>query len=574
MATSVKDTSKGRRAASAGRASDPSTSDSALAGALREALRTPAFRELLRLHLRAPRRGELAELVRVALREEPELWLGLASASPDLLDALVQGLAAAGRELAAMPESLVDGYLAQLVADPDREALRALVVLWAPLLRRALPGALNLGLEATGGLAGALAEGAAMGDDPSRTGALEGLDPAQAARAFNRLVDLAAAMAGDPGQGGDASGLPWAALIRELDSGRARQAVVALSAKGRDGARGLLTAALADPVLVANVVAALPHLANDGVVVLSHAVRRLDLPDEVLASALFNVLRALDLPEVGRLLSGAAQIVDTVHQGGAILGMDEPALQAVLLDLVDGLLDTLDLDAVARAAVALGEDGQVVARVLARRVATDPSLLSCALDTAVTLLDTSVRACLEVAWELEQLPPGTGDVVAARLGALDGHAVGQLCNRALELAEALSAVSREQPAVASFLEELDGERAWRLIWRAGAPGVRAASAEVWRRLWLEPEAMAREINALIARFNRTLDVEQRASGGPLSRLMGALDTGELIRAWRGAARLLGQTLVSAAAPGSPVLGAAFNQAARVFSQVKRDRWSR
>ncbi len=545
-------------------------SEGVLARMLREALRTPAYREILRLHAREIRRGQGADLVRVALQQDREIWLGLTSTTPPMVDDLVQSLSVLGQQLAAMPEPLVDGYLAQLVAELDREALTALPAIWAPLLARALPGALNLAFDATAGVAETM-----IGMPPAeRTAALrralQSVDSCRAARAINHLTALVLAVQRDaPDLLVVAAGPERAALLQEVDAGRLRQAVVAMSAGGRAGAESLVSDLLDDPVAVANLVGLLPPLVNDGLGLLRHVVDALELPDEVLASAIFNVLRALDMGEVGRLVSGAASTVDTLHRGSAILGFEEPAFEAVAVDLLDGLLDTLDLDAVARAAVALGEDGEVVARVLARRIATDPGLLDAVVDTLTRLSNLGLGTALQVARELEQLPPGTGQVVAKRLGELDGRNLAELCNHALALAEAVSDEAAGTPVWTGLWDGVDRARARRLLWRFGVPVIHAAVTELWQRIGREPEQLAGQINDALRRFNRFVDDDSGDRDRYLSRLVGTLDGTELGRAWRGGARLLGRRVL-AADPPDRRLGAWLHRGAQLVSR----RWMR
>ena len=519
--------------------------DGVMARVLREALRTPAYREMLRLHVNEFQASEGPSLVRSMLREDPELWLSLAGATPRLMDSVVQSLAALGTELSAMPDPLVDSFLTEMAESLDHETLRSLPLVWAPLLARGVPGALNLAFASVAGVGDSLVELSSEKRSAALKRALSGLDTAQAGRALNAVVELVLAAHRDsPDLFSSAEGLDWSPLLREVDSGRLREAVVALSAAGREGAESVLAEVLGDPVIVANLVGILPALLNDGVGLLSHVVAGLSLPDEVLASAIFNVLRALDVHQVGRLSNDIAGTINTLHLGSAILGLEEPAFQRVFVELVNDLLDTLDLDAVSRAAVALGEDADVMAQVIARRLATDPGLLDQSVDTLAKLLDLGVQTALHMMRELAHLPPGTREVVTKRLGELNGRAAGELCNHGLDLLESSLSAAEGAPALAAFSEAVDRERVRRVFWKTATPMVRTAVAELWQEIARNPARISHEINGALVRFNAFLQERPAEADGFLTRAFGDVDRRELSRAWRGGVRLLGRSVFS------------------------------
>jgi hypothetical protein len=526
---------------------------------LREALATPAVRELLRLHLGAPGRGGEAggergeggergggsgpALVRAVLRADPELWLGLGSAGPALVDEVTQSLVALGREIARLPAPLVDAYLQELAAQIQREPLRELPRVWAPLLGRALPGALDLVFEGVAGSAEAL------GSLPSaqRSEALgawsHGMDARRAAAALNAVCELVLTLRRDaPEVTAAAPGVDWEALLAELDFGRLRQAVVHLSSRGRAAAEPLVARVLADPVALANLVGILPALLNDGLGLLQLGLARLDLPDEVLASAVFNLLGALDVGAAARLLGDAARTVDTLHRGSATLGLEEPAFVAVFSELLDDLLDQLDARAVARAVVALGEDADVVARVLARRLAGRPELATLGVQTGMQLADQALQTLLGVIRELEQLDGDTRAVLRLRLRQGDPEAVAALCRRGVELATALWPEG-DPPRWGRGLEQaLEEPAAQALVFRLVARVARSALREAWHRMAAEPERVGREVTRWLRRFDDAQRQAHPDAARWLSRALGAVQRDELARAVRHTARLAGRAL--------------------------------
>jgi len=106
---------------------------------LREILRTPAFNEIIKLHLSAPRPHAAADLVRVALAEDANLSLSAAATCPQRINNFVGALLAATQELVRISPEMFTQFTDELIAQIDREQLRALPAALAPLLKRRQP---------------------------------------------------------------------------------------------------------------------------------------------------------------------------------------------------------------------------------------------------------------------------------------------------------------------------------------------------------------------------------------------------------------------------------------------------
>lgn len=520
---------------------------------LRQVLRTPSFREILHLHLNELGRGDGRSLVRALLREDPEVWLGVASTTPRLIDTVTESLVELGRELAAMPPALVDAYLQEVIRDIDRETLRELSVVWAPILAQALPGVLNTTFDALAGAAAAVGALEPAARESALVRLMQGVRTERAAAAINGLAAVVIRTGREhPTLFEDPPGPDWAALVRSIDHGKLREAVIVASGFIRRSVQPLVAQWLTDPVASANLMLALPALVNDGVRLLSFAVDRMDLPDELLASAVFNVVRELDLAALSALVSGAAHIINVLHRGSATLGLDEPAFKAVFVELVDGLLESVDQQGVADAVVALGEDGDVMARVLARRLSTDPALLSRALDTTVRLLNVALATGREVLTEIDQLPGATLEEVGSRLDDVDPRGLGEVLNLLLRGVIRGERLLGRQGWLEEVLAAVDWEEAGELLWRLATPVARSYAAAGWRQYRERPEDLGRWINGQLVRFNRYVAANPERVSAFVPRALSAVDTRELTRAMGAAWRLLGGA-VYATAQARPLL---------------------
>ena len=519
----------------------------------REILRTPAFREILQLHLGERQEGASQSLVRTLLREDPALWMGVSSLSPRLVEGAVESLAALGEALAAMPPALVDSFVTKLVQDLDTTSLKQLPEIWAPLLARALPGLFNVLLETASGTADSLGR---LDPDARRDllrGLLTEVDVERAAGAINALAVLVLQIHGEsPDPSAEGRGPDWARLARQVDAGKLRQATVALSAMGRHSTEAVLAALLDDPVAVANLVVTIPALMNDALGVLRFALERLELPEEVLASAIFTVLTQLDVPGGTKLLNRVAEIINTLHRGSTTLGTDEPAFKAVFSELLDGLVDTLDRDSVARAVVALAEDGDVIATTLARRMTTDSELLRQVADTSARVGNVLTQTGLKVMQESQQLPDETLRDLATGLGSLDGRTLGELINATADLAQRVQANPGSPAWVQALVDTIDWERLGDVGVHAATPVAKAAFGEAWRRALSDPERLGRWVNDLLGQFNRFVDQRPMGAEDYVTRLLSAVDAAELRRAWRSTWRLVGSSVFRTERPATRI----------------------
>ena len=208
---------------------------------LRAALGTKAFREIIKLHADEFQRGEGRALVQTFLTDDPELWLGLASASPKLIDAIIDSLAELGKEFARMPETLVDSYVSALIRDVDTQKLMQLPAIWAPLLARGLPGMINTMFQSAAGLFRSFDQIDNGNQAQFVEQVLGQLDIKQMAQTLNALTRWVIAFEKDnPELISRATQNIWPVLLQHLDSGKLRECIFVQSRITRDLLQGLL----------------------------------------------------------------------------------------------------------------------------------------------------------------------------------------------------------------------------------------------------------------------------------------------------------------------------------------------
>ncbi|MBK5093806.1 MAG: hypothetical protein JJE48_09875, partial [Actinobacteria bacterium] len=251
------------------------------------------------------------------------------------------------------------------------------------------------------------------------------------------------------------------AFFTETDFGKLRKAVdagldywTALACKSFDVASD-------NPVVIANLIGMLPAVVNSLVKVLSYGLGNLDMPPEIIASSLFNLLLELDAGEIGRTITSASKMVNEMHEGNIVLGRDEPRFKAVLSEFVVGVMETADAGEVSQAAVALGEDLETAAGSMMGLLNRNPELLVLAVSTWVSLYNILVRTASGVLGELGKLP----DDVLSRLGEeivgkLDVGEAGRALNSMAAFAGRFMEANPEllRRVVSDAVKTVDGEQ--------------------------------------------------------------------------------------------------------------------
>lgn len=509
---------------------------------LREILRTPAFRELIRIRLEPADGDSGREMVQTLIQEHVELPLQLAGCAPAALNTAINAAAELGQYLAGLPEPLLRVYLDDLVAELDTDSLRELPQTWAPFLVGSLPFALRVLTEATEGLARSLTR-----MDPQRLAELthtiiKGLDGRRLGAAINALCALA--LQADQNRSADGHGsAALGQFVETIDSGKLRKAVAALSAMGRDTALATLDHVMADPVAMANAVVALPPLINDGLAVVVGWLERLDVPKEVLASTALRLLGDLDGQQLGRLLTGAARAIHTIHTGSLILGGTEPAFRATAADLLDELLQTVDGVAVGQAVIALGEDGETLAAVVAHWLRSDPAVLGGWTHTTAHTVAPVLRGAAAV---LREVNAQSDEVLAATaqvwVDGVQARDLARLLNETLALTARMQKLRPDGASLSQVVAGLDLYQLHIVVTTLAAQLTASCAEHPQLRHHLEPRALGQRVNTLLQGFNRSMD--RGLFNRPLAELVEAVDPDELEQAWRHVIRLASSTMLS------------------------------
>lgn len=392
---------------------------------------------------------------------------------------------------------------------------------------------------------------------------------AAAERANYRSMVMMAAHAESPDMARGAFGSIEDAMSG-TDFGKLREAVTAALGYLTRVAEKSIEEATANPVIIANLIGIVPAAANSIIEMLLVLLESVELPPEILASALFNTVTALDAEKLGKVLSVMSEQVESLHAGNLILGGDGPRLRAVSTEFAKRVLDNLDIDAAAGALVALGEDVEALSGSLVELAARDPRAVRAIARASSSVAGSMTRAVSAALDEAAAWP----DELLVELARIDrehsdaaeaGRAVDSLVTLALRYREANPDANREM--LTDLLRAVNTERLELVLKGAAADLGQAALANPGVRIALEPEEVGRRISGMLADFNRA--AERGRFAEYLSRMAGAIDPEELGAAVRNGTLGMADAVFSSAGLVRSILRTAAAGAWKLASGVFR-----
>ncbi len=320
--------------------------------------------------------------------------------------------------------------------------------------------------------------------------------------------------------------------LSKIDFGKVRKAME-VKLEGRYPVyEAILVKIFGDPIIIANLLTTAPAYANTLIRLLSKALASLDLPPEILASAVFNLLEALDIEEAGRLVSVISATLNSLHEGNLVLGLNEPRFREVAGRLAERFLSSTDWHANHEALVSLSEDLEVLIGVMTDAAVSRPEMMADGVSCVARILGSLIRGLSYSARRLESMP----DSFYAEWGRIieeqaELREAGNLINSLLVVH------NRLVDANPGLLEDIL-DRVWSGInpdelGKAARDGMRQVFGWVIKQNpaeLFEPGEAGRLLNDLIAAYNRSPASAPGTVRDYLGGVLGQLDPAELGRA--------------------------------------------
>jgi hypothetical protein len=504
-------------------APDPAEA-SAAPRVLRELLRTPAVKDLLAISLQDSDPESARELVKAMLWSDSVFSFGMLGQLPRGFNFLVAFLDELGRQLQNAPPELLRDFVAEMARTLDRESLKALPRAYAPLLTT---------------LAGE--------DCAARQRLLQGIDPARLGELITSLFEWLGRAAGkETGTirlNQEQKSRFFEETIRAADFGKIRSAITRQAEANYPVMESVVTTIVSDPVIFANLINILPPLLNNLLKGTANALAQIDFPPEILASAVFNLLGDLEAEEVGNIINNLSRFINTLHEGSAVLGRDEPRFRPVLKSFLEKALQNVDEAEAANALLALGEDMEVTLCVAADTAVEKPELLEKLFSALLLGINANLRGVTYLLEQLNELEPHLYRHIAAELDSKDFNEAGKLINALVKLTNRVLAENPAlvQSALTALYRSLDQEELRSIGRIALQQGAAFAANENLLQLF-PPEETGKVLNACLISYNRKLTREPEQLHQSLSLYLAQLDPEELTTALLLSSTQLSQTL--------------------------------
>ena len=358
---------------------------------------------------------------------------------------------------------------------------------------------------------------------------MSGLDGAKLAGSMNSVSVLLLKMRDEKAPVDEPLALATRAFMENTDFGKAREAFEWWCELVTSTTGEAIELMMENPVLTANIVGMLPPLMNTLIRLFAKFVDSMDLPAEILASALFNIIDELDAEEIGRGLTAVARQVNSLHEGNKVLGGEEPRFRAVFSGFMSRMLDETDPEQVAAMLVAVAEDVETMAGVLSGIAARDDEMMVLFARTGGQLTEVIARALTGVFIEMGKVPPGTlKRMGAAMLDSMEPAEIGRALNAWVDLGLAFREANPDFDALfgEGVFSKLDFDRLELLFTGSMVEAARVARSSPALMHILEPEQVGRRVNDALRAFNSSV-TSVATVRDYVARLLSAVDTREL-----------------------------------------------
>ncbi|MDP8257471.1 MAG: hypothetical protein P9M14_17130 [Candidatus Alcyoniella australis] len=357
--------------------------------------------------------------------------------------------------------------------------------------------------------------------------------------------------------------------VAALDFGKLRISVIGLSDSATLLGEEFIDHALADPVSFANLFSMIVPLVNNELRLLAHLLEQIDLPDEILASSVFNMLGDLDTEQIARALNALAVRLNEIHRGSMILGRDEPRLRKVLTEFGESLMNKFDHEQLAAASLALAEDLEVALKVSNALLASDPKLLQISGNAALAFGSATLSGMAGMLRAIEGMPEDELTSFLAGIGnEQQVESMAEALNAALALVNRFAALNKDDNVTAGLVERIDRQQ------------LELAACNLTQNQALQnalnPEQVGKWLNARLTSFNSRAKQGDDRPPGYFRQVFDQLDSQQLEQALnkvlRGATDALLSSPKRAAALIRPLLAAGWRIVTMPLRRLVRRVW--
>lgn len=208
-----------------------------------------------------------------------------------------------------------------------------------------------------------------------------------------------------------------------------------------------------NPVKLGNLIASIPTVANASLAIANDAIKRIEMPSEVLASATFETLSKLDVEQFGKTLESFFALINKLHEGNYILGRGDRKLKEVAEAMMERFFSSFNMDEFAKAVNAILEDLSDLSDALNSALWKNPLTVMSLAPLTSTALNTLLGMLGKAMAKFNELPSDlSAQVVASLIREVDTKKLGEILTG---IAKTINGVAENDPkAISRFINSV------------------------------------------------------------------------------------------------------------------------
>ena len=208
-----------------------------------------------------------------------------------------------------------------------------------------------------------------------------------------------------------------------------------------------------NPVKIGNLVSTIPPLLNASVAIANDALSRIEMPSEVLANVLFEMINRLNLEQFGKTVSIISSIINKVHEGNYILGRGDRKFKEVSEVAMEKLVNSMNLEEIVKAVEAFFEDLNDLADGLNAALWKNPLNMMVLAPLLPAAVNTISGLTFKVLLKFNELPPDlSAQIMTSLISEIDTKRLGEILTG---IAKLVNVVSESNPkAISNFINSV------------------------------------------------------------------------------------------------------------------------
>lgn len=189
-----------------------------------------------------------------------------------------------------------------------------------------------------------------------------------------------------------------------------------------------------NPVKVGNLVAAIPPILNAGTTIAHDAIRRLELPSEVLANVLFETINRINVEKMGETVNEFSVLINRVHEGNYILGRGDRKFKEIAEATAEKLISAINMEEFSKAINAILEDISDISDAIANALWKNPMKIMVLAPLVPSIINALIGIASKAVAKFNELPPDlSAQIVSSILKEMDTKKIGEILTEVVKI---------------------------------------------------------------------------------------------------------------------------------------------